>query len=790
MGLTDFDGGSSSGWPAGIGLAGRGPLMPAAGSAGFSAAAILCATALLCLACSHVSPPSASLANRAAKTCSERIGTVLEEEVLLNKATIQVCELIAEKLLREASSKFSLSSSASPTPIARVNRNTQSTNITLFFEASIWLLRSCGKHERAIEVSFERLQQQGQQQMQQSDTTDGGGGATVRGFWSQIKYESYTATHLSELWSTGKEMGCQLVLSSPATHRLLERNPRLGLSVFTAMHPQNEVQWRSMSMHDDPLSNPSRIHQVLQLLKSISPLISTDKERTSSNDSNIVLPLESGRALAVSFLRSAIGVSTGRPVDAIDTYDHYPVDSEFGQHVSNIHDELALLLLEGVIVERSDNQVEASTPTANTPEDNELGSIYRMMLRELLQWPMTKIRPSLFMEALPPTFLQEKALVLGRLGQHEDALRILYGELNSLDLALAYCDHRYNRQKVQYERTRMRQQKQQYQNMSMYSDLDQSDDFEMKGDDNAYIPLIRVALDSKNTERGTATAIKVLALRRGAVDRAAALRLLPSDVPVSAVARPFLIPALVESESQVRRMTVVSALLKSRYLRLKDKLTTAQLKAQANIHVVPALRSLNLGEPLHSTKSTRVRTTNVTPSSTMPYVEIVKYFFQRHLVIQAKVTNVPYSSYPSTSSVQPFGDKPGSLSNALATSTSTLCDITFVVAESSDEEAITPLLQVPIQVLPYKMTGSAWCVLSAIPSNMDAPTAQLTCELRYSVQQSNVVNNSNNANSYPDNTNNFTYNNSAMMIASTRTFVEELQDLEIHATHFLPKAVQ
>ena len=351
---------------------------------------------------------------------------------------------------------------------------------------------------------------------------------------------------------------------------------------------------------------------------------------------------------------------------------------------------------------------------------------------------MAKIRPDQFMEALPPTFLQEKALVLGRLGQHEDALRILYGELNSLDLALAYCDHRYNRQKIQYERTRIRQQKQLYQNVSMYSDLDQSDDFDLKGDDNAYIPLIRVALDSNNTERGTATAIKVLALRRGAVDRAAALRLLPSDVPVSAVARPFLIPALVESESQVRRMTVVSALLKSRYLRLKDKLTTAQLKAQANIHVVPALRSLNLGEPLHSTKSTRARTTNATPSSTMPYIEIVKYFFPRHLVIQAKVTNVPYSSYPSSSSVPPFGDKAGNVSNV--STTSTLSDITFVVAESSDEEAITPLLQVPIQLLPYKMTGSAWCVLSAIPSNMDAPTAQLTCELRYSVQQSNVVN--------------------------------------------------
>ena len=822
LGLTDFDGGSCSGWPmdfvitangdvhhgsyptsgstsasmtktretGGIGLAGRGPLTPVVGSASSSSsAALLCATALLCLVCSHLSPPNASLANRAAKTCSERIGVLLEEELMINKATIQLCELIAEKVLREASSKFSLSASASPTPIARVNRNTQSTSVTLFLESSIWLLRSCGKHERAIEVTYERLQQQGQQQLQQSDTTDGGAGALVRGFWSQIKYESYTATHLSELWSTGKEIGCQLVLSSPATHRLLERNPRLGLSVFTAMHPQNETQWSSSSKRDDPLSNPNRVHQVLRLLKSINPLVSTDKERTSSNDGSTVLPLESGRALAVSFLRSAIGISTGRPADLIDTYEHNPLDPEYEQHVSNIHDELALLLLEGVIVERSDDRVELLPTETNNPEDNELGSIYRAMLRELLQWPLTKIRPDQFMEALPPTFLQEKALVLGRLGQHEDALRILYGELNSLDLALAYCDHRYNRQKVQYERARIRQQKQLYQNASMYSDLDQSDDFDLKGDDNAYIPLIRVALDSVNTERGTATAIKVLALRRGAVDRAAALRLLPSDVPVSAVARPFLIPALVESESQVRRMTVVSALLKSRYLRLKDKLTTAQLKAQAHIHIVPALRSLNLGEPLHSTKSTRARTTNVTPSSTMPYIEIVKFFFPRHLVIQAKVTNVPYSSYPS--SVPPFADKAGNVPNASTTTTSALSDITFVVAESSDEEAITPMLQVPIQLLPHKMTGSAWCVLSAIPSNMDAPTAQLTCELRYSVQQSNVVNTTN-ANSYMDNANNFTSSssnyNSSMMIASTRTFVEELQDLEIHATHFLPKS--
>jgi hypothetical protein len=38
-----------------------------------------------------------------------------------------------------------------------------------------------------------------------------------------------------------------LVLASPATHRLLENNPRLGLSVFTAVHPQNGLlQWKQV----------------------------------------------------------------------------------------------------------------------------------------------------------------------------------------------------------------------------------------------------------------------------------------------------------------------------------------------------------------------------------------------------------------------------------------------------------------------------------------------------------------------------------------------------------------
>ena len=740
LGLADFESGGASGWPterssSAAGGGGHHGTFDEASSSGFSGrgapptvlssdspAALLTGTALLCLVCGQLTPINSALASRAAKACVEKMGVVVEGSSDVSDAAIRVCELVAEKLLREASAAMSLSSSASPAPISRVKRTSQANVHTDFVEAAIYLLRSCGKHERAIEVAYEKLQHQGG-----SD-----GAATGRSVWSQIKYESYTATHLSELWATGKDTGCRLVLESLATHRLLENSPSLGLSVFTATHPQNTTKWRSMLARADPLAHPEYSSQVIKLLKSINPAIPYDKERTNAYDGQ-VLPLESGRALAAAFLESAIGIATGRPADE-DEFDTLPPDDNFEERIANFHDELSFLLLEGVIAERRDDDKDDI--------DTDLGKIYRNKLRNLLRWPLAKIRPDNFLNALPSSFLPEKALVLGRVGRHEDALRILYVDLHSLDLALEYCDDRHEQQKARKEMARARHQQ-------SYTDMIPTEE------DNAYLPLVRVALESQDRERGTAAAIQVLALRRGSIDRAAALRLLPENVPVSAVARPFLIPALVDTESQCRRLTVVSALLRARYLRLKADLTVAQLKAQANLHVVPQLRSLNLGDPLHSTKAFRARP-SATASTTMPDVMIVKYFFPRHLVIQAKVT-VPVSG----SMADATNSKPGSSSNSRA-----LSDVSFVVAESS-EEAIQPLLQVPIQFLPVRMTGSAWCVLTAAPSRMDGAVAQLTCELRYTVLAADAAS-----------------MDPAASGVSTRTYVEELQDIEVHASHF------
>jgi hypothetical protein len=673
-------------------------------------------TALLCLVCTHLRPsPKASLANRAAKACAAKIGVLFENNGhRLSVAAVAVCESVAEKLLKEANQGVS--------GTVRVGKVTASTaprasaHAMEFVEASTWLLRSCGKHAKAIDILYNRMNK------------------LMTGFWSPIKYESFTATHLSELWATSNDDACEVVLLSPATTRLLERNPRMALNIFTVLHPENSDQWKSLLAKDDPLARPSLSSKVVQLLKAAKPMV---VESLADNGGD--LPMNTGRALAVAYLESAVGIDTGRPTEE-DAFDLVASSEEQEEGIADFHDELCFLLLEGVISEQGDEPPEIG----NMEDATDLGKIYRRKLRRFLGWPLAKVRSERLLSSLPRSFLQEQALVLGRLGRHEEALRILYIDCKSMDLALQYCDLRYERQQARLEAERAR--------MAAAGIIDDRDDlnpFSEKiqtpaGENCAYLPLVRVALQSDlDKKRGTTAAIQVLALRRSVIDRAAALRLLPKNVPVAAVARPFLIPALVESESQARRLKVVSSLLRARHNTLKQQLTDAQLKAQAHLHIVPQLRAMNLGEPLHSTKPFKARPSS-SASSTFPDAMITKYFFPRHVVIQAKVTN-----------------------NSPTVDGRALGNVAFVVAESS-EEAIQPSILVPIKLLPYKASGSAWCVLMAAPNRMEG-TAILTCELRYTVMGVDA------GTGTP-----LTFG----AVMSGRNFVEELQDLEVSSSNF------
>jgi len=768
---------------------------------------LLTCTALLCLVCHPPNNPhnnSSSSACRASKACASAMGIVrppgTKANVGISKAAVAVCEQVANRLLKEAPTmpttstmmtpSFSLLSSSSSASALVGSRALSSQHqggggagSMEFVESAVWLLRSCGCHEKAIAVLQERMNSPA---FRNASVVGGGSTATGGGGWSQIKFDSYLATHLGELWSSNDDNCRQLVLHSSAAKDLIARNPTLGLSVFTTIHPQNEMEWRRIMKdpEEDPLAHPLYPSKVLELLKGISPLqmmssaddgaggllhdhhheglgmresFSTSFSRSPrSGKVTGPLPMDSGRALAVSYLESAIGIATGRPTSSslsqsassdtntgssLNNFQQPPEtrNDEIDQQKADMHDELSYILLEGIISERGD---------LDEGEDTDLGAIYRFKLRRLLGWPNSKIRSERLLGSLPSSFLREHALLLGRLGRHEDALQILYSKENSLELALEYCDVRHERQMAQ-----------------------QMEEAKAHGgggavvkpppNECAYIPLVKVALRSDpNSDRGIAAAIQVLALRRDSIDNAAALRLLPKNIPMSSVVRPFLIPAVVESESQVRRLTVASSLLRSRYIQLKQKLTEARLKSQASLYSAPALQRLNLGNPLHSSKPTKARPVHAA-SPYYPNVMLIKHFFSRHLVIQAQVmnnNNAATTNHPN--------------------SARTLADVAFVIAESSDE-ALVPTFELPLKTVPPGATGSVWCVLAASPQRLDG-AAFLTCELRFTVLEVDA------ATGTPLNFSDMdgTGNNNNAATGFGRTYVEELQDIEVRHTEF------
>lgn len=207
---------------------------------------LLTCTTLLCLVSYQLSSPDGITAIRSSKACASAMG--ISSSSTLSKAAVAVCEIVADRLLKEVTSSsmasISLVAASSPSPI--VSSYASSTNFVMeFIESAIWLLRACGSHEKAINALQTRLDSPAFR-----NSMGGGGGkgntisAGAAGGWSQIKFDSYIATHLGELWSSNDDRYRRIVLMSSATRDLIQREPTLGLSVFTMMNPRNENEWR------------------------------------------------------------------------------------------------------------------------------------------------------------------------------------------------------------------------------------------------------------------------------------------------------------------------------------------------------------------------------------------------------------------------------------------------------------------------------------------------------------------------------------------------------------------
>jgi len=223
-----------------------------------SSSLLISGTALLSYTCAIMKSPNGTLACRAARLCVTKA-----TGYKCPSALAAVCANLADEMLKLVSASWSLISGHNKKTILGME----------FVETSLWLLRLCGKYDRAIDVLNERMDNPNKYTM---------------GGWSYTKYESYTTRMLEELWSSGDKELASLALNSPTTKKILEVNPKLGLTIFTQSHPQDEKQWEDLKMNDDPLLHVVDPLKVVDMLKNVDmqKSISTSNMEAKSDDNH------------------------------------------------------------------------------------------------------------------------------------------------------------------------------------------------------------------------------------------------------------------------------------------------------------------------------------------------------------------------------------------------------------------------------------------------------------------------------------------------------------------------
>lgn len=136
------------------------------------------------------------------------------------------------------------------------------------------------------------------------------------------------------------------------------------------------------------------------------------------------IPLLNGRALSIAYLEWLVSS---------------------GSAPSNMHDDYAQLLMEGVPLE---DTIDHMKNDIELRDDDSEGlrtyKVYRSKLQIFLQ-ASNDYHPDRILKFLPSPLLHEYALLLSKLGRHEEVLTIYIHRLSEYNTAEIYCDRIYNK---------------------------------------------------------------------------------------------------------------------------------------------------------------------------------------------------------------------------------------------------------------------------------------------------------------------------------------------------------
>ena len=282
-----------------------------------------------------------------------------------------------------------------------------------FTEPLLWLYRSHAEHKKALGYLTE------------DRCVISGSGKSGTVGWNIHQFYQWTRDYLQWLWFNEGDKGATALapLVLPSLKQVLKFDADLGMSVLVL---------RPKGMRGAGGKGVS-VHEVISCLEAISPgpsknslqiiaAIAEDHEADGVTDYAHLLPipLVNGRALAIAYLEFLIATINTVPV---------PVQDEFAQ-----------LLMESIPMQLTVNHDSNDLKLRQT-DDNMLTTykLYRLKLQAFLKDPRSDFSTKKIAKAIPQELQHEYALILSKMGRHDETLRIYCHHLADITSAEEYC---------------------------------------------------------------------------------------------------------------------------------------------------------------------------------------------------------------------------------------------------------------------------------------------------------------------------------------------------------------
>ncbi|XP_053974319.1 vam6/Vps39-like protein [Hylaeus volcanicus] len=231
------------------------------------------------------------------------------------------------------------------------------------------------------------------------------------------------------------------------------------------------------------------------------------------------------------------------------------------EHVVHIWNETNSLC-HNVLIHQYKEKCLASMSDNATPAEKQAGQHIRQKLQQFLEKSVYYTPETILVHFPFDNLFEERAIILGRLGRHEQAISIYISILNDIPKATEYCHNVYNR----YQKTADKQK--------------QSDDA-----DKVYVMLIQQLLKPDNdgvlktgcsseiqrtAQPDLEMALELLEKHASKINPLKALDVLPDTVPIGRI-KHFLEVSLQEKLNARRRIQVLKGLLYAEHLQVQEQ---------------------------------------------------------------------------------------------------------------------------------------------------------------------------------------------------------------------------